>query len=133
MIVRKTRSEESIRVNELFAIAFEQPMEKGPATEEERGLCHWAAFEENAGEMMSTLTVTDFSVGFDGHLCKMGGIGGVATLPQYRRRRGIRGCFQAALPDMYGAGFIPFLPPITGNSDTKAVSASWMFPCGWGG
>ena len=29
-------------------------------------------------------------VRFDGHIVKMGGVGGVATLPQYRRRGGIR-------------------------------------------
>ena len=30
MIIRKTRPEEGKRVNTLFAIAFEQPMENGP-------------------------------------------------------------------------------------------------------
>lgn len=34
----------------------------------------------------------------------MTGIGGVASLPQYRRRGGIRGCFEAALPSMYREG-----------------------------
>ncbi len=101
MIVRKTTKEEGKRVNALFAIAFEQPMENGPAGEEDFQGSHWASFEEAAGEMMSTLTVTDFTIQFDGSPCKMGGIGGVATLPAYRRHGGIRGIFQAALPDMY--------------------------------
>lgn len=105
MIVRKTRPEEERRVNELFAIAFEQPLENGPADPENGGIHHWAAFEDGTGEMMSTFTVSDYQIQFDGHSCKMGGIGGVATLPQYRRRGGIRGCFQAALPDMYGSGY----------------------------
>lgn len=105
MIVRKTRPEEGQRVNELFAIAFEQPLENGPADPENDEICHWAAFEEETGEMMSTLSVSDFWVQFDGHACKMGGMGGAATLPQYRRNGGIRGCFHAALPDMYAAGY----------------------------
>lgn len=106
MMIRKTRPEEVPRAEELFAIAFEQPMEREAAAQpDDVGVCRWAAFDSGAEEMMSTFTVTDFAVRFDGHACKMGGIGGVATLPQYRRRGGIRGCFQAALPDMYTSGY----------------------------
>lgn len=106
MIVRKTRPEEVLRANELFAIAFEQPMERENAPEPDgEGVHRWSAFDGGTKEMMSTFTVTDFIVRFDGHACKMGGIGGVATLPQYRRRGGIRGCFQAALPEMYASGY----------------------------
>ena len=105
MIVRKTTAEEGKRVNELFAVAFEQNLENGPAEEEETGICHWAAFTDDTNEMMSTFSISDFSIQFDGHVCKMGGIGGVATLPQYRRRGGIRGCFERALPDMYREGY----------------------------
>lgn len=104
MIVRETTPQEAQRVNELFAIAFEQPLENGPADAENGKLHHWAAFSED-GDMMSTFTITDFQIQFDGHACKMGGIGGVATLPQYRRRGGIRGCFEAALPEMYSKGY----------------------------
>ena len=45
MIIRKTRPEEGKRVNTLFAIAFEQPMENGPG--EEPGVTNWGAFEED--------------------------------------------------------------------------------------
>lgn len=106
MIVRRTRPEEVPRANELFAIAFEQPMEReATARPDGEGVRRWSAFDGGTGEMMSTFTITDFTVRFDGHACKMGGIGGVATLPQYRRRGGVRGCFQAALPDMYASGY----------------------------
>ena len=37
-------------------------------------------------QMMSTLTVPTYTMWFDGQPVRMGGIGGVATLPQYRRR-----------------------------------------------
>lgn len=106
MIIRKTRPEEVLRTKELFAIAFEQPIAQDAATQsDDEGICRWSAFDDGTEEMMSTFTVTDFTVHFDGYACKMGGIGGVATLPQYRRRGGIRGCFQAALPDMYASGY----------------------------
>lgn len=105
MIVRKTRPEESQRVNELFAIAFEFVMDSGPADPENSRVHHWAAFEDDDREMMSNFTISDYQILFDGSSCKMGGIGGVATLPQYRRRGGIRGCFNHALPDMYQNGY----------------------------
>lgn len=105
MIVRKTTAEESRRVNEIFAIAFEQPLQNGPADPENQRIYHWAAYDDITEAMMSTISISDFQIQFDGHSCKMGGIGGVATLPQYRRTGGIRGCFEAALPDMYTAGY----------------------------
>lgn len=105
MNVRKVTPEEQQRVNELFSIAFELPLESGPAEPNNDRLHFWAAYEDGTEEMMSTFTITDFNIHFDGHSCKMGGIGGVATLPQYRRMGGIRGCFQSALPDMYANGY----------------------------
>lgn len=105
MNVRKVTPEEQQRVNELFSIAFELPLESGPAEPNNDRLHFWAAYEDGTDEMMSTFTITDFNIHFDGDSCKMGGIGGVATLPQYRRMGGIRGCFQSALPDMYANGY----------------------------
>lgn len=104
MIVRKTNPEEYRRVNELFAICFEQPYQNSPADPEQDDAAHWAAYDDD-GNMMSTFTISDFLIRFDGHVCKMGGVGGVATLPEYRRRGGIRACFQASLPDLYANGY----------------------------
>ena len=115
MIVRKIKPEEVLRANELFAIAFEQPMDREAAAKPDNENVHrWAAFDESSGEMMSSFIINDYTVRFDGHACKMGGIGGVATLPQYRRRGGIRGCFQEALPDMYASGYdLSYLYPFS--------------------
>ena len=115
MIIRKTTAEEGKRVNELFAIAFELPAGDGPADETPNPrVHHWAAFEDNTQQMMSTFTISDFQFHFDGNSCKMGGIGGVATLPQYRRKGGIRGCFQHALPDMFREGYdLSYLYPFS--------------------
>lgn len=105
MTVRKVTPQEQQRVNELFSIAFELPLESGPAEPNNDRLHFWPAYEDGTDEMMSTFTITDYNIHFDRNTCRMGGIGGVATLPQYRRMGGIRGCFQKALPDMYANGY----------------------------
>lgn len=115
MIVRKIKPEELKRTAELFSIAFEFDMDNSKSADQfyqeasqnlqsredyywqER----WAAFEDDNKTMMSFFVAKPFPVHFDGHSCKMIGIGGVSTLPQYRRLGGIRACFEAALPDMY--------------------------------
>ena len=105
MMIRKlTTPEEAARADELFAIAFEQPLTR-PCEPDGDGTHRWAAFDDQTGEMTGNLVVTDFSIRFDGKSAKMGGVGGVASLPQYRRHGGIRGCFEAMLPDMYENGY----------------------------
>lgn len=105
MIVRKATAEDGPRIDELFAIAFEEPLKRSKEPRQEDPKVHsWAAFSDE-GDMMSAFCVSDFTIQFDGHHCKMGGVGGVSTLPQYRRRGGIRGCFEKALPDMYQTGY----------------------------
>lgn len=103
-MIRRLTAQDIPRANELFSIAFEQPP-AGPAEPDDGRTHRWAAFTDDTDEMMSTLTVTDFTVRFDGNACKMGGVGGVATLPQYRRRGGIRGCFETMLPELYAGGY----------------------------
>ena len=118
MIVRKIKSQELKRTLELFAIAFEfsNDMEKSaeevfeeisnnPKSREDAFWGErWAAFEDDDQTMMSYFIAQPFPVHFDGNTYRMTGIGGVATLPQYRRNGGIRGCFEAALPSMYQDG-----------------------------
>ncbi len=110
MIVRRVRQEEERRCHELFAAAFDQPM--SPAAEEDapgepgRAVQRWAAFRDDGRTMMSTFVLTPFEVTFDGHAVPMMGVGGVATLPCFRKQGGIRGCFEHALPDLYRQGFL---------------------------
>jgi predicted acetyltransferase len=120
MIVRKIKPEELKRTNELFAIAFEFEMDNTKSAElvyeetisnpdsRDNIYCmeRWAAFEDDDKTMISNFVATPFTVQFDGQHCNMVGIGGVATLPQYRRMGGVRECFRAALPDMYEKGII---------------------------
>ncbi len=119
MIIRKIRPEEYKRVKQLCALAFEYPMDGCDLSPQEtfdrliqnpssRGDIHWqerwAAFEDDDRTMMSSFLVIPYNVNFDGHTVGMGGIGGVVTLPQYRKRGGVRACFEKALPDMYEQG-----------------------------
>lgn len=131
MIIRRTRPEEAHRVNQLFAIAFEQPLTNSPAGPENEKAAHWAAFSDS-GDMMSTLTVSDFQIQFDGHACAMAGIGGVATLPQYRRMGGIRECFRAALPELYARGYdFSYLYPFSTAYYRKFGYESCVQKYGW--
>ena len=115
MIVRRIRPEEVKRTEELFAVAFETPYTEerdagtlfeeksmAPKSREDVFLMEkYAAFEEDDRTMMSCLSATRFPMQFDGNHVLMAGIGGVSSLPQYRRRGGIRGCFETMLPDLY--------------------------------
>ena len=78
MLVRPITKEERLQSAQLFAIAFESPFDPNDLTPFAENPCIWAAFDEESGEMMSTVYVTDYRVQFDGGRYKMGGIGGVA-------------------------------------------------------
>ncbi len=118
MIIRKIKPEEIKRTEELFCIAFEFPYsnektasevyEDIMANQDTRANFYWqerwAAFEDDDKTMMSYFVAKPYPINFDGHTCIMTGIGGVSTLPQYRRAGTIRKCFEAALPDMYQNG-----------------------------
>ena len=106
MLIRPITKEERLQSARLFAIAFESPFDPNDLTPFAQEPVIWAAFDEESREMTSTVYVTDYQVQFDGGRFKMGGIGGVASLPQYRRAGGIRACFQSALPAMYREGYV---------------------------
>ncbi|NLL76930.1 MAG: GNAT family N-acetyltransferase [Clostridiales bacterium] len=118
MIIRKIKPEEVKRTEELFSVSFDSSynneetpiqlynryVDNPTSREEEHCLERFAAFEDDDQTMMSCFIVQPFDIHFDGHTSKMVGIGGVATLPQYRKRGGIRACFSSALPYMYEQG-----------------------------
>ena len=108
MIARKIRAEEYKRCQQLCALAFEYEMKDADLTpealfekvrENPRSMqdLHWdsqyAAFDDDDRTMLATMTVIPWMACFDGHPVGMGGIGGVASLPQYRRGGAIHhGC-----------------------------------------
>lgn len=121
MIVRLIRESEYKRCQELCALAFEYAMKDADRTPEEMLAAvrerpasrqdvfwnsQWAAFADDGVTMLSTMTVIPYRASFDGNDVLMMGIGGVATLPQYRRMGGIRGCFEHALPRMREEGAV---------------------------
>jgi len=127
MIVRKIHENEYKRVRQLCSLAFEytdraielpsiEMLRQATASPRRRQEVYWdsqwAAFDDDNRTMMSTMTLVPYNAHFDGHKVSMIGIGGVATLPQYRRQGGIRACFGKALPDMYerGAAFSYLYP-----------------------
>lgn len=129
MIIRKIRENELKRSAQLSALAFEYPMEGAEQSPEDfirevrerprsledlRWDSRWAAFEDDDATMMATFCVLPWRANFDGHEVGMGGIGGVATLPQYRRGGAIRRCFEAALSDMRAQGMtLSYLYPFS--------------------
>lgn len=120
MIARQIKPEEVKRTEELFSISFDSPYtnelspsqlyDKYISSPKSRGEEHclerFAAFEDDDSTMMSSFIMHPYHVRFDGHNESMFSIGGVATLPQYRKRGGIRACFEKALPHLYESGAV---------------------------
>ena len=121
MIVRRIRAGELKRCAELSAVAFECPMERPEqdagqwareivespkSLEDVHWDARWAAFEDDDVTMMATFAVLPWRANFDGREVGMAGVGGVASLPQYRRGGAVRACFEAALKGMYEDGMV---------------------------
>lgn len=120
LIARKIRPEEVKRTEELFSICFDSTyyneatpeqlynkyVDNPQNREQEHCLERFAAFEDDDKTMMSSFIMQPFHINYHGHHEQMLSIGGVATLPQYRKRGGIRACFQAVLPYMYEKGTV---------------------------
>lgn len=87
-----------------------QPCEWGPFPSSR---C-WGAFSDDGKNMMGCVNVNSYPVRFDGKELMMGGIGGVSTLPPYRRGGVIRSCITAAFRQMMEDGFaFSFLYPFS--------------------
>lgn len=118
MIIRKIKPEELKRTKELFATAFEftydneddarkvyeDCISNPKSREDEDPLNKYAAFEDDDTTMTSCIFINSYEMNFDGKRMKMAGVGGVSSLPQYRRHGGIRGCFEMMLPEVYKEG-----------------------------
>ena len=139
MQARKIRPDEMHKIDLINCVAFECPWEPPkPAADEQKeespSIMQWWISEEG-DDFCGCLAVYAFNVRFDGHLVGMGGIGGVATLPQHRRRGAIRACMNASLADMRRRGDVfSVLYPFSrayyrqfGYEDGAAVSR-WTLP-----
>lgn len=147
MKIRQLRPEESWKSELVMAVAFEgdYDMEKAKEnaekekTEEERAEMErnrcFGAFSDDEGELFACVNSRHYPCRFDGKTYALGGIGGVSTLPPYRRSGAIRGCLSAALRDMYESDFtFSFLYPFRMQYYRKfgyeagAQTAGWTVP-----
>jgi len=111
MHARKIRPDEMPKIYLINCVAFEGPWEPPKPetdpkeeTKPDRTDRQWWISEEDDGTFCGCLAVYKYDVRFDGHLAGMGGIGGVSTLPQHRRKGAVRACMNASLADMRERG-----------------------------
>ena len=106
--------DEMYKIHFINAVAFESPWEPPKAEEAEAKKPeenakpspwdHWLI--EDGDEFCAGLGVLNTNIRFDGHIVPMGGIGGVATLPQHRRKGAIRTGLSAAMNDLLEKGTV---------------------------
>lgn len=114
MVTRILKPDEIWRSNFVQAVCFEFPFNieenkkkmNKETPNELTNSTYWGVFSDDEAELMGTIVVNNFIANFDNSSVKMGGIGGVATLPQYRHRGVIKNCFNHALLDMYNNDFV---------------------------
>ena len=122
MIVRKLAPAEYYRAHLVQAVAFEGNSEyqkekeeaekQPPAADKDNWM--WGAFSEDETALYGCMSIRRYRCNFEGREALMGGVGGVSTLPQYRRSGAIRACIGAALQDMYEKEFsLSFLYPFS--------------------
>lgn len=107
MRARLSRPDEMYKIDLINCVAFEGPWEppKPKTGEEDKqpGDMYWW-ISEDGDDFCGCIGVLPAKVRFDGHVVGMSGIGGVATLPQHRRKGAIRVCMNASLADMREKG-----------------------------
>lgn len=111
MNARKLQPQEFWRGGLNMAVAFESPFEfekereKSQSAQPSANEDYYGAFLQEDQPPVASLIINHKQSRFDGHVVKMGGVGGVATLPAHRRGGAIRTMMYAALRDMYDNGY----------------------------
>jgi predicted acetyltransferase len=78
---------------------------KNPAEHAEGHEAYWGAFADS-GKMIACMEVLPYAMMFDGHRVKMAGIGGVASLPEFRRAGCVRQIFAESMKTMREEGYL---------------------------
>lgn len=107
MITRVLKKEEETEFQKVQSIAFEKEYEE-ESSEEQNDRIHSkkiGVFHEGEHQLLGCLQVNEYYCRYDGKQVVLGGIGGVATLPQYRRNGVIRHAMEYALQTMYEEGY----------------------------
>lgn len=110
MQVRKVTVQEYLQVEKLQSISFMFPkdveaLSKKIAETPEQVDYHsaWACFDED-GRAISALENYPFAMHYDGHVVGSGGIGGVVSAPESRRKGNIRALFGQVFADDLAEG-----------------------------
>ena len=104
MEIRKAKPNEFNRVDEVFCVSFGFKKENDVTQPVSKDDVRYVAIEDS--KIISAIYVPSYVMNFDGNDVKMAGIGGVSTLPEYRRKGAIRSIFNKLLKDIYKEGFV---------------------------
>jgi len=110
MVVRPIKPEERIQFSKIVSIAYLinqdfTEYENNPEKFQEGYERVRAAFDDS-GKMCAGMALNPYQIRFDGNTVPMAGVGGVATLPEYRRRGYIREIFKYCLAEMYDKDYV---------------------------
>lgn len=111
MFARKLQPSEFWEARRAMAVAFEgvfeqeKELEKAKTDKADPKEDLYGASLTEGGPLVGSIVINNKISRFDGHTVKMGGVGGVATLPADRRGGAIRACMELALRDMYKNGY----------------------------
>lgn len=106
MTVKKLEGEERFEAHKLFVYCFHQlvdNIENERQKQEAETQEDWGAFDDD-GKLMARIINNHYYFHLDGQAVKTGGIGGVATYPEYRETGAIREIFKALLLEAYKNG-----------------------------
>ena len=106
MEVRKLAGEERFAAYLTSVYCFHMRVEDVEARHEHQlnvTIEDWGAFDDN-NTLMARVINNKYDFYVDGTAVKAGGIGAVATLPEYRNKGAVRAIFQELLPSAYANG-----------------------------
>ncbi len=123
MQVRKLNQSELFEAHRAMAVAFHggfdpekerEDLQKPESAEKEAKKETWGAYSDDGKTLYSCFDLSFYEARFDGAVLPMAGVGGVATLPPYRRMGGVRACMEKALKSLYERRFgFAFLYPFS--------------------
>lgn len=103
--ILKAKKEQEEMTSEQVEEKLHPVLPENPLPSEKHPEITWGAFTDDEKTVTSVVSVSSYTVRFDGHTCLMSGIGGVSTLPHHRRGGGVRECMRAAINDMHEKGY----------------------------
>ncbi len=106
MTIKKLQGKERFEAYKLFVYCFHQRLDNIEAEREKHEAEtqeDWGAFDDN-NNLMARIINNHYNFYLDGKIVKTGGIGGVATYPEYRDSGAIREIFNTLILEAYKNG-----------------------------